>query len=104
MDGVWPKFCTVLALTVGMVVAVSIKATAFPTQSLIIFAQALTVLGNPLLAGAMLWLATRPDLRKQRAVPGWILTLASLGFLAVLSLSVRTAVMLYFQIRDMIAS
>ena len=91
VDGRWPKIFTAIALIGGMLIAISVKAAGFNTANLIIFAQAVTVLGNPLLAGSMLWLATRPDLLEQKAVPRWMLALSVVGFLVVLVLSARTA-------------
>jgi Mn2+/Fe2+ NRAMP family transporter len=98
MDDPGPKSATVLALLIGMGVAIAFKAFQINTGNLIVLAQALTVLGNPLLAGAMLWLATRRDLVDDQAIPLWIKLLASAGFLVVLLLSVRTAIRLYLQL------
>ncbi len=98
MDQLGPKICTVLALLTGMVVAVAVKTLDFKTGDLIIFAQALTVLGNPLLAGAMLWLATRGDMQGERVVPTWIKLVSGLGFVLVLGLSLRTAVQVYLKL------
>jgi Mn2+/Fe2+ NRAMP family transporter len=52
---------------------------------LIVFAQAMTVVGLPLLALAMLYLATRPDLKGQRAVPVWMKLAAMAGLVVVLA-------------------
>jgi Mn2+/Fe2+ NRAMP family transporter len=98
MDQIGPKICTVLALLAGMVVAIAVKALDFKTGDLIIFAQALTVLGNPLLAGAMLWLATRADMIGERGVPMWIKVVSGLGFILVVALSLRTAVQIYLKL------
>lgn len=98
MDGRWPRIFTVVALAVGLVVAVAFRVADIPLGNLIIFAQAITILMNPLLAGVMLWLATRPDMLSQRAVPLWMRTLAGIGFLVVLVLSVRTGYRLYLLI------
>jgi Mn2+/Fe2+ NRAMP family transporter len=98
MDDRWPKVFTVVALATGMVVALGIKAADLNVGALIIFAQAMTVLGNPLLAGAMLWLATRRDLAGARAVPLWMRTLAAAGFILVLLLSARTGYSLYLKL------
>jgi Mn2+/Fe2+ NRAMP family transporter len=86
------------ALLAGMAVAIAVKAFRFNVGNLIIFAQALTVLGNPLLAAAMLWLATRKDMTGERHVPAWIKIVASLGLAVVLLLSLRTAVRLVLQV------
>ncbi len=90
IDGRWPKVFTVVALVFGMAVAIAARTANLGTGDLIVFAQAITVLGNPLLAGCMLWLATRPDLRAARAVPRWMLALTWVAFIVVTLLSVRT--------------
>ncbi len=95
MDAVWPKVGTILALLTGMVIAVAIKAFGFNTVNLIIFAQAMVVIAFPVLAGSMLWLATRPDLTGDRAVPGWLKAIAALGLLITLGLAVRTSLSVY---------
>lgn len=98
MDQAWPKAFTVAALLSGMTVAILLQTTEqFSVVDLIVFAQALTVLGNPLLAGLLLWLAARPDLKGDYAVPLWLKLLGGAGFLAVLFLAVRTAFRLYLQ-------
>lgn len=84
------KIGTVLALLLGMVVAIYSRASGAAPVSMIVFAQAMTVLGNPLLAAVMLWLAIRPDLTGARKVPRWMLVLGGLGFLVVLALAGRT--------------
>lgn len=98
MDERWPKIFTVLALMTGMIVALGVKMAEFNTGNLIIVAQAITVLGNPLLAGAMLWLACRSDMKSQRAVPLWMKIVAGAGFLVVLVLSASTARNVYLKI------
>ena len=60
-------------------------------DSLITLAQALTVLGIPALAAALVYLGTRKELTGERKVPSWILVLSSAGFLISCLLAVRTA-------------
>ncbi|MCA9199347.1 MAG: divalent metal cation transporter [Planctomycetales bacterium] len=86
-----PRVATVGSLLLGMVVAIAVKQYGFNTGRLIIFAQAMTVLGNPLMAAALIWLALQPDVRKQRLIPTWTIVLALLGLLVVIGLSVRTS-------------
>lgn len=88
MDQTWPKAFTAAALLAGMVVAL-LSQNERPVQ-LIIFAQALTVLGNPVLCLALLWLSWRSP------TPLWIRVLGWLGFLVVLWLAVRTGLRLYY--------
>jgi Mn2+/Fe2+ NRAMP family transporter len=62
---------------------------------LITIAQALTVLGIPALAAALIYLGTRPDLTGERKVPRWMLALACVGFLVACGLACLTAVKVY---------
>jgi manganese transport protein len=96
MDGRWPKVFTVLSLMVGMGVALAIQLMGLRPINLIIFAQSLTVLGNPVLAGILLWLAIRHRADGASA-PIWMKLAAGAGFLLVLFLAVRTALRLYLQ-------
>jgi manganese transport protein len=87
MDQKWPKRLTALALLIGL--GVALLSLDAPPVRLIVFAQAMTVLGNPILAGVLLWLSTRFP------TPRWIQVLAACGFLLVLVLAVRTGVNIY---------
>jgi manganese transport protein len=98
MDQRWPKMLTVLVLVMGMVIAIGVKAAGWNIAQLIIFAQALTILGNPLLAGALLWLATRKDVNRSHPIPLWMKIVSGIGFVVVLLVSFRTAVRLYLQV------
>jgi len=55
----WPRRFTVVVLLAGMVVAMLALRTGQKPVKLIIFGQALTVIGNPLMAVTILWLANR---------------------------------------------
>jgi manganese transport protein len=96
LDQPGPKYCTVAALLGGMGVALWMRAANVDRPvNLIIFAQAMTVLGNPVLAAVMLYLATRRDLTGQRAVPLWIKVLAAIGLVLVTYLALRTGIRLW---------
>ena len=86
----WTLSLTTVAMLCGLVVALLNLNDAKSTVNLIIFAQALTVLGIPALAAALLYLGTRPDLTGERKVPSWIIRLGWLGFVVALALAVRT--------------
>ena len=88
-DG-WPIHMTTVALLVGMVVAIFSLTKSGSTVTLITIAQALTVLGIPALAAALIYLGTRPELTGERKVPRWILGLAWVGFVVACGLAVRT--------------
>ncbi|QDV53979.1 Nramp family divalent metal transporter [Gimesia fumaroli] len=91
IDQKWPKLFTVLALLVGMGVAIYTKSMGVKPVGLIIFAQSLTVLGIPMLAIAMLWLATRPDMKGENAIPAWMKILGFIGLISSVLLALRTA-------------
>ncbi len=87
----WPLHLTTVALLVGMIVAIFSITRDGSTVKLITFAQALTVLGIPALAAALVYLGTRKELTGERKVPRWIIGLASVGFVISCVLAVRTA-------------
>jgi manganese transport protein len=87
----WPLHLTTVALLVGMTVAIFSITRAGSTVTLITFAQALTVLGIPALAAALVYLGTRKELTGERKVPRWIIALSSVGFVISCVLAVRTA-------------
>jgi Mn2+/Fe2+ NRAMP family transporter len=82
MDSATTKGFTIFALLTGMIVAMFVPAEN--RVGLIVFAQAMVVIGLPLLAVSMLYLATRPDLTGQRAVPLWLKIFALAGLIVVL--------------------
>jgi Mn2+/Fe2+ NRAMP family transporter len=91
------RICTVLALLIGYGVAVYmvLNDVARPVN-LIIFAQSVTVLGGPLIAIVLIWLATRPDLR--RDVSTLLIVMAVIGMLLTLFVALRTAIGVYIQL------
>jgi manganese transport protein len=89
------RHCTVLALSIGMGVAIVCIALNLSVVNVITFAQASTVLGLPALAAALIYLATRPDLLGERKVPTWMIVVGCLGFLLSLILTLRTVVRVY---------
>lgn len=91
LDQKWPRILTTLALVIGLVVALLAVGTGMSRVGLIVFAQALTVLGVPALALALLYLGTRKDLPEGHRVPVWILALCSIGFIVSCLLAARTA-------------
>ena len=59
LDSPWVRGLTVAALAVGLLVALAILSGGADRVTSILIAQALTVLGGPLLAGTILFLAVR---------------------------------------------
>jgi Mn2+/Fe2+ NRAMP family transporter len=84
-----PRLLTVAVLLVGMGVAILALRSGQKPVSLIIFGQALTVLGNPLMAGTMLYLANRREVMGERC-NGWAMNLlGGLGFALVVLMAGR---------------
>ncbi len=84
-----PRILTVLVMLIGMGVALWALTSGQRPVPLIIFGQALTVIGNPLMAAALLWLANQPDImgeKRNRLVSN---LLGGLGFLVVLLVAAR---------------
>jgi len=85
----WPRVFTVIVMLLGMVIALLALRTGEKPVELIIFGQALTVLGNPLMAGAMLWLANRKDIMGERRNSLAINILGGIGFVVVVLMALR---------------
>jgi len=88
----WPIHLTTAALLVGMGTAIStLLLGKESTVNLITLAQAMTVIGLPILAAALIYLGTRKDLVGERKVPMWILILSVIGFIVACGLAYRLA-------------
>ncbi len=98
MDAPWPKRLTVAAMFFGMSVAVWATIVGENPVGVIIFAQALTVLGVPLLALSLLYLATRRDVRERVPFPAWMIGLCSIGCVVTIALAARTAWKIWLQV------
>jgi manganese transport protein len=85
----WSRIFTVAVLLAGMIVGtIALRAGQKPVK-LIIFGQALTVIGNPLMAATILWLANRKDIMGDRRNTIILNILGGLGLLAVVLMAVR---------------
>ena len=85
----WSRRFTVVVLLVGMVVAMIVLHTPIKKVDAIIFGSALTVIGNPLMAVTMLWLANRKDVMGDRRNTLVLNILGGLGLLAVVFIAIR---------------
>jgi len=85
----WSRRFTVVVLLVGMAIAMIILHTPVKKVDAIIFGQALTVVGNPLMAVTMLWLANRKDVMGERRNTPVLNILGGLGLLAVIFIAIR---------------
>ena len=93
----WPRRFTVGVLLVGMGVAMLAMRTGKPVK-LIIFGQALTVLGNPLMAAVLLWLANRKDIMGERRNGLLLNILGGIGLGVVLLMAVRVLVLVVLKL------
>lgn len=85
----WSRRFTVVVLLVGMGVAMIVLNTSVRKVDAIVFGQALTVVGNPLMAAAILWLANQRDIMgeyRNRLIHN---ILGGVGFLVVLVMALR---------------
>ncbi len=89
MSDRWPRVLTVIVMVVGMGIALLALRTGEKPINLIIFGQALTVLGNPLMAITMLWLANRKDVMGDRRNGPIANILGCVGLLVVLLMAAR---------------
>lgn len=97
MDSRWPKRFTVAALLVGMFAAIAAMISDFSTVYVIVFAQALTVVGAPLVALVMLWLAARARKTRKASISRWVTSFAWLAAILTTLLALRTASRLYLE-------
>ena len=87
----WPRLLTTLALLTGMVVALAALLFDFDRTPTIIAAQAVTVVGAPLVAGILLWLTSRRDVMGRHLNRPLTTGIALLGFVILLAMAANTA-------------
>ncbi|UCC97205.1 MAG: Nramp family divalent metal transporter [Phycisphaerales bacterium] len=86
------RIFTVVVLLVGMVVATLALRTGQKPVSLIIFGSALTVIGNPLMAATILWLANNKAIMGEHRNNLIQNTLGVAGFIVVVFMAVRVLI------------
>ena len=89
LSDAWSRRFTVVVLLIGMVVAMIVLYSPAKKVDAIIFGQALTVIGNPLMAAAILWLANRKDIMGDRRNKIVVNILGGLGLLVVVLMAIR---------------
>ncbi len=85
----WSRLFTVVVLLVGMAVAMIVLHTPVKKVDAIVFGQALTVIGNPLMAASILWLANRKDIMGNKRNTLILNILGGIGFIVVLLMALR---------------
>jgi len=94
----WSRWFTVLVLLVGMGVAMIVLHTPVKKVDAIVFGQALTVTGNPLMAAAILYLANRKDIMGEKRNTLLLNILGGLGFVVVLLMALRVLYILLLKL------
>ena len=84
-----PRFFTVGVLLLGMGIAMVALQSGQKPITLIVFGQALTVLGNPLMAASILYLANNKKIMGERRNAWWVNVLGAVGFIIVLFMAFR---------------
>jgi Mn2+/Fe2+ NRAMP family transporter len=93
-----PRRFTTAVMLVGMVIAMLALKSGEKPVKLIIFGQALTVLGNPLMAATMLWLANRKDIMGDRRNTVVLNILGGLGLAVVVLMAARVLFLLVLKL------
>lgn len=94
----WSRRFTVVVLLVGMAVAMIVLHTPVKKVDAIIFGQALTVMGNPLMAATILWLANRRDIMGERRNTLVLNILGGLGLAIVVLMAARVLCLLILRL------
>ena len=90
-SGKWPKIMTTAALLTGMLIALASTLLGFDRTPTLIFAQAVTVLGAPLIAVVLLWLSSRVDVMGPGKNSRLVNVLGAVGLVLLLGMAYRTA-------------
>ena len=94
----WSRRFTVLVLLVGMAVAMIVVHTPVKKVDAIIFGQALTVIGNPLMALTILWLANNKKVMGERRNTLVVNIIGGLGLLVVVVAALRVLLLLILKL------
>jgi Mn2+/Fe2+ NRAMP family transporter len=89
-------------MAVGLYVIIALKGERPVT--LIVAAQAVTVLASPLVAGSLLWLTSSRAVMGEHANGPVLKCLGGIGFLLLIAMSIRTAIALIPKIQGMLAT
>lgn len=87
----WPRRMTVAVLLTGMVVALAAMVLDFDRTPTIIAAQAVTVVGAPLVAGVLFWLARSRKVMGNHASGPGTQVFAGIGLVLLLAIAANTA-------------
>ncbi len=94
----WSRRCTVVVLLIGMGVAMLVLHAGVKKIDAMIFGQAMTVIGNPLMAASILFLANSKRIMGHRRNSLIMNILGGLGFVLVLLMAVRVLILLVYRL------
>ncbi len=94
----WPRKLTVVVLLIGMFMAMIVLNTPVKKMDAIVFGQALTVVGNPLMAAALLYLANQKKIMGEKRNTLILNILGVIGFLVVLFMAIRVLIILVLKL------
>ena len=81
-----------------MATAMIVLHTSIELIDAIVFGQALTVIGNPLMAATLLWLANRKDVMGDRRNSILMNILGGVGLLVVILMAIRVLCLLVLKL------
>lgn len=87
-----PRVMTTIALLTGMSVALAFLLLGFDRTPTIIAAQAVTVVGAPLVAGVLLWLSSSKDVMGSHVASVPTKTFAAVGLAVLIAIAANTAI------------
>lgn len=87
----WPRLLTTAALLTGMFVALGTMLFDFDRTPTIIAAQAVSVVGAPLVAAVLLWLTSRRDVMGDQVNGPAINAFAGVGLVLLIAMALNTA-------------
>jgi len=94
----WSRRFTVVVLLIGMGVAMLVLHAGVKKIDAMIFGQAMTVIGNPLMAASILFLANSKQIMGDRRNSTLMNVLGGLGFVVVLLMAVRVLILLVYRL------
>ncbi len=87
-----PKILTTIVLLTGMTVALFVVYMGIDPVPAVVFAQAVTVIGNPLLAGTLLWFTNNKKIMGDQTNGPVTNAVGGIGLLILLAMAYQTAV------------
>ena len=87
----WPRLMTAAVLLTGMLIALAATVLKIDRTPSLIAAQAVTVVGAPLVAAVLLWLTSRKDIMGEHGNSPATNVFAGIGLLLLLAIAARTA-------------